>query len=256
VLGALLVSGCGGSSKHAPAAPAGPPGSATAPGTALDVGRAIVTTNFKAPAPKKGALNRLEQGIPAPDTIGKANGRETLVAGTPDTSILGRLPQPQGLGAKQRVCASASAAPPSGNAGQMSRAVLCLLNAQRGSRGLRALRLNGKLSRAAMAHSRNMVTLHYFAHAGADGDPVSRIRRAGYIPRVGLWMIGENLAWGTGSAASPAQIMLAWMNSPEHKANILTPGFREIGIGIVPSAPTASGAGATFTTTFGAVRLR
>src|SRR5205085_11439912 len=117
------------------------------------------------------------------------------------------------------------------------------------------LKLNRRLARAAIRHSKNMVARRYFAHNGADGNPVSRIRRAGYIPRIGIWTIGENLAWGTGSAAAAGQIMTAWMNSPEHKANILTKEFKEIGIGIVAAAPTAGGPGATFATTFGGIRL-
>jgi uncharacterized protein YkwD len=223
----------------------------------VQLGQAIVTTNNRgAKAPKPGALDRLKNAIPGPGTVGRVPGPGGLVAGTPDTSVLDTLPQPQGLGAAQRVCAAASTVPRRSNLSRMTRATLCLLNAQRTSRGLRKLKLNRKLTRAALGHSRNMVALRYFAHNGADGDPVGRIKRAGYIPRVGLWTIGENLAWGTGSASSPGQIMAAWMNSPAHKANILTPGFKEIGVGIVAQAPTAGGPGATFTTEFGAIRRR
>jgi uncharacterized protein YkwD len=250
----LAAAGCGGSSNKPTAPPGGAAPSAGAGGVTL--GHALVTTNNRqAAAPRKGALNRLKESIPGPGAVGKPNGPESLIAGTPDTSILSQLPQPAGLGAAQKVCGAASASPSSSNVGRVSQAILCLLNAQRTSRGLRPLKLNRKLTRAAIAHSRDMVSRRYFAHNGADGNPVSRIKRAGYIPRVGIWSIGENLAWGTGALASAAQIMTAWMNSPEHKANILTPGFKEIGIGVVPRAPTSGGAGGTFTTDFGALRL-
>ena len=101
-----------------------------------------------------------------------------------------------------------------------------------------------------------MVALHYFAHNGADGSPLSRIRRARYIPRYGFWTVGENLAYGSGRMSTPGAIMKAWMNSPEHKANILTRGYKEIGIGILPQPPVGGGQGATFTTTFGGIRRR
>jgi uncharacterized protein YkwD len=241
-LAAIVLSGCGGSGGDK--GKAGPPGAATpVPPTTVDVGHALVITNSHQPAPKTGALNRLKEGLPAPGAPGKAGGPESLISGAPDISILGQLPQPRGLAHGRRFCSAASAFPSARNTRRLARAVLCLLNIQRTSRGLRPLRLNGRLTRAAVGHSRDMVARRYFAHVGADGSPVSRIRRAGYIPRVGLWTIGENLAWGTGTAASPAQIMDAWMNSPEHKANILTPGFREIGVGVI------------YTTTFGAIRL-
>src|SRR5205085_2266459 len=162
----------------------------------VQLGQAVVTSNNLKAAPKKGALGRLAGGAPAPSAAGKSTGRESLIAGAPDTSVLDQLPQPEGLGAAQKVCVAASSVPPAASTKAMASAILCLLNAQRTSRGLRPLKLNRRLARAAIAHSRNMVALHYFAHEGADGNPVSRIRKAGYIPHVGIWTIGENLAWG------------------------------------------------------------
>jgi uncharacterized protein YkwD len=247
---ALAAAGCGGSGSSGGGKPADKAGGMTA--AKIGVGRALVTTNDRTVKPKKGALDRLADGTPA----GAKPGTEALVAGIPDTGILDKLPQPAGLGAAKKVCAAASASPSSANVGRISRAVLCLLNAERVARGLNRLRTNGKLARAAIGHSRNMVARRYFAHNGADGNPLSRIRRAGYIPRVGIWTIGENLGFGTGALAAPGPMVTAWMNSPEHKANILTRGFKEIGIGIVARPAVGTGSGATFTTTFGGIRRR
>jgi uncharacterized protein YkwD len=250
-IAALAAAGCGGSDTGAVQKGAGQAGGKKA---TVDVGNAIVATNDSAgKKPKKGALDRLADGVPAGSAPGEL-GRDGLIAGEPDTGLLGELPQPRGLGAAKKVCAAASAAPSRANMRQVGRSILCLLNAERAARRLKPLRTNRRLARAAIGHSRNMVARRYFAHNGADGDPVSRIRRARYIPRYGFWTVGENLAYGVGVDAAPASITKAWMNSPAHKANILTRAYKEIGIGIVPRPPIGGGQGATFTTTFGGIR--
>jgi uncharacterized protein YkwD len=43
--------------------------------------------------------------------------------------------------------------------------------------------------------------------------------------------MAENLAWGAGSRGTPAAIVQAWLASPHHRANLLLPRFRHIGIG-------------------------
>ena len=73
------------------------------------------------------------------------------------------------------------------------------------------------------------------------------LRRMGYIPSGRAWAVGENLAWGTGPLGTPAAIVRAWMNSPGHRANILDPRFRQIGLGIVAGNPAGRGrSGATY----------
>jgi uncharacterized protein YkwD len=122
-------------------------------------------------------------------------------------------------------------------------AVRCEVNSIRAGSQLPRLRKSGGLTIAARAWSRTMVREHFFAHNVA-GKPVlaGRVRAAGYRRYKAL---GENIAWGTGSAASPAAIVAAWMRSPPHRAIILTPGFREAGVGITPSPPQG-GDGATY----------
>lgn len=143
-------------------------------------------------------------------------------------------------------------------AGQVSKAALeastvCLLNAERAERGLRALRVNGRLSAAAQQHTNDMVRGRYFSHTSRAGsDMGDRIRGKGYLSGARSWMIGENLAWGSGERSTPRSIVRAWMNSPGHRRNILTGRFREIGIGVADSAPVfTANRGATYTTTFG-----
>ena len=67
--------------------------------------------------------------------------------------------------------------------------------------------------------------------------------------------MGENLAWGETDESPPAAIVALWMKSPGHRANILEPGYREIGIGMAYEAPEAQPVpkqAAIYTTTFGA----
>ena len=68
------------------------------------------------------------------------------------------------------------------------------------------------------------------------------------------WTVGENIAWGSERRGAPRTITRMWMNSPEHRANILSSSFREVGIGAPYGAPV-SGMGApaaTYATDFGA----
>ena len=69
-------------------------------------------------------------------------------------------------------------------------------------------------------------------------------------------MIGENLAWGTYSLATPQSIVSAWIASPGHLANILESQYKETGIGIVPAVPTSMGGGspgASYAQEFGVI---
>lgn len=135
------------------------------------------------------------------------------------------------------------------------RALLCLLNAERTRRGLRPMRGNGRLLRAARGHSGSMVTRRFFAHVGPGAlDLAGRLRRTHYIPRRGgTWLIGENIGFGRGRMSRPLNMHLAWMHSTPHRAAILERRFREVGFGVVRGRPYGGG-GATFTADFGRTR--
>jgi uncharacterized protein YkwD len=148
-------------------------------------------------------------------------------------------------------CAGADRAPQRLGPAAANAAVLCLLNGERAAHGLRPLRLDARLARAARAHSSDMVAHRYFAHDSRHGASLAaRISRTGWTRHRRSWIVGENIAWGKGSAASPAAIVAAWMHSPGHRANILDRRFRAIGIGIVSGTPRGRG-GATYSTDFG-----
>jgi len=148
--------------------------------------------------------------------------------------------------------------PSASNLASIRTATLCLVNQERARDGESPLTLNGRLAQAAQSHTDDMISGDYFEHVGPRGDtPVSRMRSSGYIysSQVG-YEVGENIAWGTESLATPRAIVSAWIASPEHLANILNPHYRDTAIGVAASAPAALAQGqpgAIYTQDFGVI---
>lgn len=103
-----------------------------------------------------------------------------------------------------------------------------LMNQARQGEGLRRLSYNAQLSSVAQAHAENMARRGFFAHRAPDGStPHARVKRSGYRTCVS----GENIAYRQDSVA---EVFHDWMISPGHRANKLSPRFREYGVGFVP----------------------
>ncbi len=148
-------------------------------------------------------------------------------------------------------CGAANASASQASKRALVRATLCVLNAERSRHRLRPLRLNRRLSAAARRHSRAMARRRFFSHTSPGGASfLDRIRATGYLTGARSWAAGENIAYGSGSRSSPRAIGRAWMNSPPHRANILSSSYRPIGIGIASGTPVGRGGG-TYTTDFG-----
>ena len=150
-------------------------------------------------------------------------------------------------------CATAGSTPGSMAPAAVVADTQCLLNQERAAHGLKALRLDRRLTRAALGHSRAMVAQQYFAHDSRSGRRFSsRIAATGWMRGRADWSVGENIAWGAGSLSTPREIMTAWMHSTGHRHNILHRQFRVVGIGIQRGAPVAGVSDAiTYTTDFG-----
>ncbi|MDG9724565.1 CAP domain-containing protein [Streptomyces sp. DH41] len=104
--------------------------------------------------------------------------------------------------------------------------VVDLTNRERAGAGLPALAVDARLTRAAQAHSADMVARDFYSHTDPDGGkPWDRAAAAGATRRT----VGENIACGQ---RSPADVVEGWMNSPGHRANILKADFTHIGIGL------------------------
>lgn len=109
------------------------------------------------------------------------------------------------------------------------RALTCLVNWARAKGGRGELGQSPSLSRAASIKGRRVVSCGSFTHTPCGSDPAAAARQAGYE----YGMFGENLyvaGWGT---TTPRQVVMAWLNSPSHRANVLRPGFRHVGAALV-----------------------
>jgi uncharacterized protein YkwD len=132
-------------------------------------------------------------------------------------------------------------------------AVSCLVNAERAARGLGAVEHASALELSARRHANDMVARGYFAHVSPTGGTVDkRARRAGYLSAP-CWSLGEDLGSAPAAVASAQAVVDAWMESPGHRAVILDPSFRDIGIALVSRLPAGEGQGATFVLEMGAM---
>ncbi|HTB69927.1 MAG TPA: CAP domain-containing protein [Solirubrobacteraceae bacterium] len=162
--------------------------------------------------------------------------------------------------ASERSCANAEAPPDGHDSALVDAATLCLMNDIRIADGLSPLRRNGALATIATGQARDMVRGDYFGDQSLSGQsPLARIMASSYPlarSRVRL-MTAQNIGWGTGPNATPSGIVAAWMQSPAHRAIILTAAYRDVGVGVAPSVPAQFGSGwsgATYAVEFGARR--
>lgn len=103
--------------------------------------------------------------------------------------------------------------------------VVELVNVERQKAGLSSLTLDSAISNIARMKSTDMATNNYFAHQsptyGSAGEMLTK-----YGIKWSAW--GENIASGQ---RTPQEVVTAWMNSPGHKANIMSTNFSKIGVG-------------------------
>lgn len=106
------------------------------------------------------------------------------------------------------------------------RAVADRINALRAQRGIAPVRADRRLTRAADAHTRDMVRKKFFAHSSSNGTSSSnRIRHY----KKAKW-VGEVLAYTQGSGGSAAAVVRMWKRSSSHLQTLTTRRFRRIGV--------------------------
>jgi uncharacterized protein YkwD len=128
------------------------------------------------------------------------------------------------------------AAPAQASTVQDVRTMKALVNATRVQHGLRPVRFARLLDRSALLKAQEIRSCGSFSHTPC-GAPVTRsFQQVGY--RFGS--IGENLAWGTGSLGTPQAIVDAWLQSPPHRAILLSPRWRAAGVAAI-DAPRLAG---------------
>ena len=112
--------------------------------------------------------------------------------------------------------------------------LLYYTNLKRTANGLAPLTLNQQLSAAAQQKAKDMFAKNYWAHVAPDGTtPWVFIRGAGYD----YLYAGENLARGFDSSAA---VVNAWMDSPTHRENLLSPHYTDIGFAIESGSLTGT----------------
>jgi uncharacterized protein YkwD len=151
--------------------------------------------------------------------------------------------------APEGLCSSAddAAAP----AAVQVRAVTCLVNWARAQDSRRRLVRRPALQRAATLKGERVASCGQFSHTPCGASATAAVNAAGYRFRT----FGENLFAGTWGQISPRAVVTAWLQSPEHRANILGPSFRDLGVAPVRAQGLLEGADAVvWTATFGSRR--
>jgi uncharacterized protein YkwD len=128
-------------------------------------------------------------------------------------------------------------------------AVVCELNTARADAGREPVRARPSLERAATGHAADMVERRYFAHDSPGGSSAAdRARREGYMRGAERWRIGEILIWTRGTPLTATAAVDAWLASPDHRRILLFGRYDEVGVGVVPGAPSGSPDGQPATT--------
>ncbi len=132
---------------------------------------------------------------------------------------------------------AAAQGPHDGADRSVARRIVELTNAARERNAQPPLTVNPQLTLAAEAYARDMARRGWFDHFGPDGAGIeARAEAYGYDD----WdFLAENLATGTGSP-DPAGLVASWLNSTDHRGNILSSDLREIGVGcyVVSGSPS------------------
>jgi uncharacterized protein YkwD len=112
-------------------------------------------------------------------------------------------------------------------------ATTCLINKERNQHGRGDLNRNSRLNEAARNHSSHMESKGCFSHqCSGERSLLSRLKAVRYITDgLSRWAYGENIAYGDDTRGTPRAMVNAWMNSSEHRANMLSGTFRDVGVG-------------------------
>jgi uncharacterized protein YkwD len=134
-------------------------------------------------------------------------------------------------------------------------AMLCLINGERTKHGMSALRASTTLASAALGHSSEMVAGKFMSHSSRGGGGVKlRAIESAYIPNATCSsLLGETIAFGAGTLATPARLVSSLMEDPPHRKTLLDRRFRDAGVGFALGAPMdgVGGSAATVTVDLG-----
>ena len=103
--------------------------------------------------------------------------------------------------------------------------LLVLVNQMRGSEGLSPLVLSESLGRVASIRAEEMDAIEAYTHYSISYGSAFQMMKSAGIP---FHKAAENIAWGY---SNTAEVLLAWANSPSHRANMMDPAFSTLGVG-------------------------
>lgn len=132
--------------------------------------------------------------------------------------------------------------------------VVCLVNRRRSKAGVRRVKKQSKVAKAATRHTKQMKKTNCLAHL-CPGEPplVGRLQKTNYLPCGCNWGVGENIGWGMGRKdGSPRAMVAQWMRSSVHRGTMLNGAFEHVGVGYRRGGPASgSNKAATYTIDFG-----
>jgi uncharacterized protein YkwD len=148
---------------------------------------------------------------------------------TPTAVPAPAVPQPGPVAARPAPPAPRPAAAPVSGVGGAAGVEFSLVNQDRAGNGVASLAWSGSLARVAQYRAQDMLNRNYFSHY----DPATG--QLAFVELLHLWGIpystaGENIAWSTDPSMAAINVM--FMNSPEHRANILNGAYHRMGVGV------------------------
>lgn len=108
--------------------------------------------------------------------------------------------------------------------------MLCMHNYARAASGLAPLRSVKQLRVSSGRKAKDIKGCDDFSHEACGRSTFYWLRKVGFMR--GTYGVGENIAFGTGELGSVRSIMSAWLNSDEHRTNLLAPNYDDVGIGM------------------------
>jgi uncharacterized protein YkwD len=113
------------------------------------------------------------------------------------------------------------------------KAMFCLINYARVRHGRRPLPQVSVLDRSAGLKAAIIASCGEFSHTPCGAKFRRPFVEVGYARHAVIREYGENLAWGAGTKGSPRETLDQWLNSPEHRQNLLQSNWQEQGISLL-----------------------
>lgn len=109
---------------------------------------------------------------------------------------------------------------------EKARTIRCLVNWARAREGRGVLAAQPSLTQAAAMKGKAVAACGQLSHTPCGSDLSAQVRATGYRFAV----FGENLYLGPWGQVSAREVVAAWLRSPSHRANLLSPGYRHLGV--------------------------